>query len=249
MTTGKESKRCLPPLLMEKWHLGELSEAREQKLIAEFGIECLTRELERLQLHDRQFFADHGGPGMEMPGRTRRRRSGWTALLAVAAALCLIVLSRIVPSDQDDILLKGDEAPLVIYQKSVSGIIRLTEQTALSANDMIQIAYYERQLPYGMIFSIDGRGRFTLHYPATEQDVGALRKGRRTFLDASYRLDDAPRGERFFFIRSFAPLAIPRLKEEIMASLTGKDALAIRRLELGTGWEQSTFLLAKKDTP
>jgi hypothetical protein len=90
----------------------------------------------------------------------------------------------------------------------------LGDQAAVSAGNTIQLAYTvgnefagdstgER---YGVIFSIDGRGAVTLHYPYTPEGKTRLTVGKQMPLEEAYTLDDAPNYEMFFFVIAGTPL-------------------------------------------
>jgi len=84
----------------------------------------------------------------------------------------------------------------------------LKDNDFVSANDTLQIAYEAKDFSQGMIFSLDGRGNFTLHFPDQNNASTALEGPGMVLLPYAYQLDDAPYFEIFYFIQcneSFRP--------------------------------------------
>jgi hypothetical protein len=83
----------------------------------------------------------------------------------------------------------------------------LPDKTVVQAGNTVQLAYMVgAPEKYGVIFSVDGRGVVTMHYPATVSQSTKLIAGKQTPLDEAYTLDDAPDYEAFFFVVDDAPL-------------------------------------------
>jgi hypothetical protein len=101
---------------------------------------------------------------------------------------------------------------------------------------------------YGVIFSIDGRGAVSLHYPYTPAGTTRLSVGKQTALEESYTLDDAPDYEMFFFVIAGTPLdaaAILRTAEELAREYgTGPE----RAAELFKPYEVKSLFLRKAET-
>jgi hypothetical protein len=66
-----------------------------------------------------------------------------------------------------------------------------------------------------VIFSIDGRARVTLHFPASERETPSLDSSGEVVLPYGYRLDDAPRFERFYFVTSAEEFSVSALLEDV----------------------------------
>jgi hypothetical protein len=83
----------------------------------------------------------------------------------------------------------------------------LPDKTVVHAGNTVQLAYRVGDAErYGVIFSLDGRGVVTLHYPARVSGSTKLVAGKQMLLDEAYTLDDAPDYEAFFFVTDKAPL-------------------------------------------
>jgi len=90
---------------------------------------------------------------------------------------------------------------------------------------------------FGIIASIDARGRVTLHLPESPGPAVALDRDGERALPHAYELDDSPGFERFFFVTSDAPFATP----EIAESLKSGGPLPARLASFG--------LVLTKETP
>ncbi len=131
------------------------------------------------------------------------------APLAVAAVAVVFVLLPVIKRDVtiiDQIEItreKGKDSSIYLYRKSRNGEVELVAGgSRAKAGDLLQIGYSSLRNPYGVILSIDGRGKVTLHYPASEKASAKLATGKSQLLGNSFELDDAPLFERFFFITS-----------------------------------------------
>jgi hypothetical protein len=146
---------------------------------------------------------------------------------ALAAAILLLVFlqpwrksgtgsghSEIPP---DAIVIKG--SPLIDLNKTQLLVYRLHNQRVeLLKNwqvarfgDLLQLAYVSAGESHGMIFSIDGRGGVSLHFPRDEHGSTALARHQKSALPEAIELDDAPGFERFFFLTSDFPIDVAKL--------------------------------------
>ncbi|NPV02850.1 MAG: hypothetical protein HPY53_15870 [Brevinematales bacterium] len=146
----------------------------------------------------------------------------------------------------DENRIKGLTPYLNIYRKQGAKIVQLAERSIAEATDMLQISYVASGRPYGMIFSIDGNGVVTTHYPEFSSKPTTLAQQGETLLGKAYMLDDAPYFERFFFVTSDKPidqdkviLAAEKLAVNMQIAMTDK-------LVLPAGLEQYSFILIKE---
>jgi hypothetical protein len=144
------------------------------------------------------------------------------------------------PTEQ--IRLKGLTDPsLYVFRKGDTGDERLLPGQTASQGDVVQLKYAAKGAPFGVIFSIDGRGTVTLHYPSNDGLPATLDSKGTHALDFSYELDDAPDFERFFFITSNQPIDPTKVIEKARAmkpGITGK-------LSLDPTLSQCDFVLKK----
>lgn len=139
---------------------------------------------------------------------------GLAAAVIVLALLPYQLLLRSEPSSDDTAAIargervKGLDTSLFIFRSTPDGAVEeLTDGTPVAAGDHLQIAYVAAGRSHGMIFSVDGNGVVTLHYPDFPGGPSELVQGGSTALPFAYVLDDAPRYEEFYFLT--APAAVP----------------------------------------
>lgn len=139
--------------------------------------------------------------------------------------------------------------PHILVHRKVDDTVELLENGDKAiAGDLLQIAYVSVGAPYGVIFSIDGRGVVTLHYPEAKDKDPALDQNERTLLSTSYELDDAPDFERFFFITSKSKIDVQAILDS--AELLAKQTQTLDRanLELPDSFGQYSLLIKKGES-
>ena len=188
----------------------------------------------------------HGAPAPA----PRRPRLAWAAVPALTAAVLLLVLlppalKRRGGGSEYAGVKGGAAAPaLLVFRQGGDGV-PLENGSMARAGDRLQLAYLPGKAAHGVILSIDGGGRVTLHFPEHEDGETALRLGGRTLLPRSFELDEAPRFERFFFVFADAPLAVADLLAGARAlAAEGKRAMTAP-LDLPRGCGQVSLLLRK----
>ena len=132
-----------------------------------------------------------------------------------------------------------------LYRQEGGEATLLKNGESASENDLIQITYLPRQYKYGVIFSVDGNGNVTRHFPEESWEAGALAKtGEEVPLSFSYALDDAPDFECFIFAASKSKFDLSEIEE------INKESFSIDFLKKGTylpkGCDGSIFVLKKK---
>ncbi len=233
--------RPVPPLLLERLAAGELDPEQERQVRArlEQEPEGLARlaalagdEAQILEAYPPRVVA----AAIELRAAKQRqgsarRRLAWAALPAAAAAVVLaLVLRPLLTGPTDGVgpteRVKGGPL-LVVYRKGEDAVEQLAEGDAVRTGDLLQIGYNAAGAVHGVIISIDGRGRATLHFPRTSQESTRLKQEGEQLLPYAYELDDAPAFERFFFITGQRPLDVGALMKqaESMAS-AGRDSLS-----------------------
>ena len=254
-------KNRVPDILVEQLLLGELPEAQARQLRADLRIRARMAELEAsnreiLERYPPEVMVKRIGWLLEKqaaPARSASRR--WSLpRLAPAAGLAVLLLAAgavlvtMAPwRDSGELTrLKGARAHLVIYRKTAGGAEALAAGSGIRAGDVLQIGYVAAARKYGVIFSIDGRGLLTLHYPASPQSSSQLSDQGETLLDYAYQLDDAPGFERFFLVTAERAPSV----EEVLAAgrRLASDPRQARQASLGlpSALEQWSMLLAKK---
>jgi len=138
-----------------------------------------------------------------------------TGLAALVLALLFVLpgfkkdQSLPFPLEQKDVtLIKGvpridlTKTQLLIFRKSEDRIDLVDSGEKAEAGDLLQLGYVAVDHPFGIIFSIDGRGGVSLHFPAERDGSTRLDLNKQALLSHAIELDDAPGFERFFFLTS-----------------------------------------------
>jgi hypothetical protein len=253
----------LPQWKLERYALGELppDELRRvrQQLDQDPAAAARLRDLEN---DDRAILMQYPASRMADQIRSKagvaapsRRMSPWVALgpvAALAAAVALVVLpgpspetgGELVVAPADGIIAKGDGEPSL-------DIVRQDDDASLTTGDLVAegdvlgFRYHGAGAPHGVLFSVDGSGVVTLHFPPDAFASTLLGSGRVT-LDLAYELDDAPGFERFFFVTGASAIDVEAV---LQAAQELVDAGADRaQLELPEGL-QVTDLLLRKPAP
>ena len=253
--------------MLERYLLGELPRRERRRIEKELERDpALRAELEELRASDRQILAsypaEHVIPEIlkraalarPRPAAPRHWRLAWLAGPALALALFLLVIlppliQHRLSVPEDYIASKGGGSlpgpNLQLYRKSGDGERMLRDGDTARAGDRLQLAYIPGEQTHGVIFSIDGAGSITLHFPEKADGSTALKRGRRIFLAYSFELDRAPVFERFFFIsaRQALPTAAILAAAEKLAADPGRAMSGT--LDLPAGCRQSSLLIRK----
>ncbi len=223
----------IPDLYLEQALLDELPNGKKEVL----EMEEAAGTLEELKRSNRDILEKYD-PG-DMAERIQRRleagseeggkviTSTWftqhraSVFLAAAA---LAVLAGVSPFlfRQDPLLntalpgteitrIKGMEPEISLYRKLDGTVEQLLNEAPVRESDLIQIIYNAAGKPFGAILSIDGRGVVTLHFPVEREGSLVLKRDGDVALEYSYRLDDAPLFEHFFFITSDTAFSIEKV--------------------------------------
>ncbi len=139
-------------------------------------------------------------------GGRRRGRADDRAPLAVRRRLRS---TKDVPVEALEYIgVKGDLA-LHVYRHGAAGDERLRDGARATRGDLLQLAYASKTGGYGVLLSIDGARKVTLHLPEADAGKAAqLRDGRVVQVPSAYQLDDAPDFERFFFVTAAEPFDV-----------------------------------------
>lgn len=149
---------------------------------------------------------------------------------------------------EDFALVKGiqnidlSKTQLLVFRKNYDQVEILESGELASKGDLLQLAYIAAKEPYGVIFSIDGRGSITLHFPAEKNASTSLDQNKKSLLPHAMELDDAPDFERFFFITSESPIAVEDILRK--AEKLAKDPARFD-FDLPEGLKQYTILILK----
>ena len=166
--------------------------------------------------------------------RQRRRQRSRQLLPLLFAAACgfAVLVNRPWapgPADNSEVLIKGQEPHLLVYRQCQTSFEPLTESAVASRGDLVQIRYVAAGYTYGVILSVDGRGKVTLHFPAAAAEATDLKSAGEVALPYAFELDDAPGYERFYFVVAKAPLAVQDILAKAAALGQQEGAAALQR--------------------
>ena len=116
--------------------------------------------------------------------------------------------------------IKGMDARMEVWKKTGDSAVQMQNLDAASEGDEIQLRYSVPEKCYGLLFSMDGNGVITMHMGDNNRAI-ALEPGKMTTLPFAYKLDNAPKFEKFFLLTSKAGFAVD--VDNIDAVLKNKD--------------------------
>lgn len=140
--------------------------------------------------------------------------------------------------------IKGMVPHLMVYRKAGSRVEVLNPESRVFEGDLLQIAYHAAGYAHGVLFSIDGAGNMTRHFPEPGKTSQLDENKKEVLLPFAYQLDNAPGFERFFWVVSQKPLDAGEILKKAGQALKDKDPLK-SPLELEEGQIQTSFLLMK----
>ena len=105
---------------------------------------------------------------------------------------------------------------LKLYRKKGREIQALNNGDFARSGDVIQITYNAGRGEYGVIFSVDGNGNITRHFPENSWKSAQLdQRSDEIPLDFSYELDNAPDFECFILVTSKKQFSLEDLENKI----------------------------------
>ncbi len=141
--------------------------------------------------------------------------------------------------------LKGAEAGLAIFRKTRAGSELLPPRSLAKPGDTLQVFYHCRTAGYGVVFSVDGSGAVTLHYPEAEGPAAALHAGGMQPLPHAFKLDKAPLLERFFLITSAQTFSSEGILAQARAAFAVERAVPDSLMGLENRFRQYPYTLRK----
>jgi hypothetical protein len=263
-------KKTVPEMLVEQLVLQELpAEQREEVLGRLRQEEGGMERLQALRASNGEILAAY--PADQLAAQIKRRAAcvtaprrfqmplSWAVPALSTAAACALLLWIATPfglhgftashraettqSKAEATRTKG-EPRLFVYRKRASGVEELGSMAEVRPKDVLQLRYLSSGARYGVIFSVDGRGSVSLHFPETAEASTALEDGAAHTLPYAYELDDAPGFERFFFVTSSAPIDVKMVLEK--GRKLGSDS--VRPLVLEKTLGQTSLTLRKVAT-
>lgn len=108
-----------------------------------------------------------------------------------------------IPGGAGDTRIKGLDARMEVWKKTGDSAVQMPNLGEAREGDEIQLRYAVPEKCFGMLFSMDGNGTLTMHM-ADGSSAVALEPGKMTTLPFAYKLDNAPKFEKFFLLTSRA---------------------------------------------
>lgn len=247
----------VPEVELERLALGQLPVDYERDVIA-----ALKREpdgmarLEAIESSNKEILEQYPPHLMaiqikeragQLLGRAPAKSKWWVALPALGtAAAAVLLIWFALPSDKGEpgTRIKGDETAqpqILVFRQGKEESLPLSPGAVVGAGDVLQIKVLAARARYGVVFSLDGRGAVTLHFPAADDGSTQLQQDTAVALPYSYKLDDAPKFERFFFVTADHPIDVKRVLAA--GHKLGPDPAS--KLGLGAGLEQRDLVLYK----
>lgn len=220
----------IPQLLLEEILLGE-KEAKNY--YAKYGKENLDAELAKLRESNEQILSTYPAKKfnfsklnivqMDKPKSAniyKRINKAKPFIFAAAAVLALAVCAPVMLNTskffggKNATRLKGNSHHQIhIYKQDGKDAVLLKNGGEAKENDLVQITYTPGCYNYGVIFSVDGNGNLTRHFPDASWKAQKLEKtGEEVPLAFSYELDDAPKYECFVFVASKNPFDFSKIE-------------------------------------
>lgn len=125
-----------------------------------------------------------------------------------------------IPGGAGDTRIKGLDARMEIWKKTGDSAVQMQNLDEAREGDEIQLRYSVPEKCFGLLFSMDGNGTITMHMADGSQAI-ALEPGKMTTLPFAYKLDNAPKFEKFFLLTSRAAFELDA--NNIDALLKDKD--------------------------
>jgi len=248
-------KKHVPEIYLEQLYLNELSsqkaETIENKDNLIKNIELSNKEI--LEKYPPSFINENIIRKMNNKPEIKSKKIIFTPFLLksvpIAAALIFLTLNLSHLSQNtkpDDIIRSKGLAPeLSVYIDKDNSPAELFNNDLVSESDLIQLTYNAAGNKFGVIFSIDGRGIITLHYPDNKNGIPFIDPNGSHALPFSYELDDAPKFERFFFISSKQEFNISTILKSAEDILQYDSPETMEILNLSTDFDQQTIILKK----
>jgi hypothetical protein len=209
----------IPDWKLERLVLGILDEAEDKhirKMIEEAP--DIQKRLQAIEESNKEILEKYPpvsvAKSIEQRAHKKQRKQqavlNWSISAAACACLLAVLIIWLPKSHRDDPVvveheitrLKGLQPKLMLHRKLASGSELLGQDHLVREGDLLQISYRASGNRFGMIFSIDGHGNQTLHWPRKTDQEPSVKPSSEVFLPFSYELDDAPGFERFFLVTS-----------------------------------------------
>lgn len=137
-----------------------------------------------------------------------------------------------VENSMGDTRIKGLDARMEVWKKIGDSAVQMSNLDEAHEGDEIQLRYSVPEKCYGLLFSMDGNGTLTMHMAEGNKAI-ALEPGKMTTLPFAYKLDNAPKFEKFFFLTSRDTFELDANDVDAVLKRSGinKVSLSVRKVE------------------
>ena len=214
---------------LERYLLGELSEKEMRELQErELSDEIFAARVAEMRLQGKRFVAENPFVALEAKMAAAEQSVNdehnvvsimWlkvaAALVIALGVFSMVLLNRnvetfdskdaamqVAMADVDDgTRIKGMQVSLEVWKKTGDSAVQMVNLGDAHEGDEIQLRYRVPQKCFGMLFSMDGNGTITMHMGEGNKAI-ELEPGKMTTLPFAYKLDNAPKFEKFFLLTS-----------------------------------------------
>lgn len=144
------------------------------------------------------------------------------AAILIPAGMMSSNTEKMQPNSRPIINTKGNaiqantEPEIKLYRQQGREVQALNNGDLAHSGDVIQITYNAGAQEFGVIFSVDGNGNVTRHFPENSwQAERLIHRNDETPLDFSYELDNAPNFECFILVTSMKEFSLDGIENQI----------------------------------
>jgi len=185
-----------------------------EKILEDHPFEALSAKMAELDANRGSDKANFGGAKL-MPALVLRVAAVMVIALGIFCAVFVMNGESVVNgsardsagqdvamvSVDDGTRIKGLSARMEIWKKSGETAVQMENLGSAQEGDELQLRYSVPEKCYGLLFSMDGNGVLTIHLGNGSGSI-ALEPGKMVTLPFAYKLDNAPRFEKFFLMTS-----------------------------------------------
>lgn len=208
-------------LMLERYLLCECSDGERKEIELAISFDpALRTKVERMREENRRFELRKFVPTVSVNKSIYQYLTlpQWQMALVSTVFLFVFVSASLqyFVNPSRDYRTKGAAMVLNAYQLVNGDVLKLDpEQAHTPSGSLIQLSYQLAEESYGVIFSIDGRGKLTVHYPDHEKNLPRLEANKEVFLPSSMQLDDAPDVEVFYLVTFERSVSLSTIIEHI----------------------------------
>ncbi len=223
---------AIPTRILEEIKNSEVDAKNFYSIYGKENIEVAIKDLEK---SDEEILNTYSVQAMKaaVAGKIARKRISAMRIVTYAAAAVLLAAvvipvglrnTRLNGGNTATERVKGNAAAssaftdpqIKLYRQKGREIQALNDGDFARSGDVIQITYNGGQDQYGVIFSVDGNGNITRHFPENSWQAAQLEKRNDEIpLDFSYELDNAPDFECFIMVTSKKAFSLEDIESKI----------------------------------